>query len=341
MSTALAFLRGFYLPLALTLGACTHDATGDAGASLEDSVQPRSRMMALASDNILRRERLASTSMRPRMLALPEGAGGYGAVRTRDYVDGYRQDVALEGARVPMVTNGMTLLVRTDTRDSLDERVPLYHPTEGAVRSEIGAAFPRIAMQVVDRERSNTFGPYGLALGRVGADTRCLYMWQWIDSNRLPQGSGMVGPASVRVRLCRAGTTFDEMAAYADHLAIGPQEDAAVASNNDGRVLPIPERPAAGPEQHRNASRRVAERSHHRRPTVVARRDDGPSYAPGDAPVAPAPVADGPRYLTAGVAPIARAPMPVVASASPTPKLGGDLPPEAFAGPAATRSSRN
>ncbi len=338
MSTASSFLPGLCLPLALLLGACTHDATGDAGASLEDSVQPRSRMMALAPNDIMRRDRVASNSARTRMVALPEEVGSYGAVRSRDYADGYRQDIALAGARVPLVSNGMTLLVRTEAHDTLDDRVPLYHPTEGAIRSEIGAAFPHIAMQVVDRERANSYGPYGLALGRVGADTRCMYVWQFIDSNRLPQASGMAGPASVRVRLCRAGASFDEMGAYADHLSIGPQEAATVVSNDDERVLPIPDALVAKGERYRVPRRRVAEHRHHHRPTAVARRDDGPIYEPSDAP-APAPATEGPRYLTSGVAPTARVSMPVVASAAPAPKLGGDLPPEAFAGPAAR--SRN
>lgn len=341
MSPTFPFLRASCLPFALLLGACTHDAGGDAGASLEDSVQPRSRMMALAPEAKSRRLRVAAVSDHPRMAALPADAASYGAVRSRDYVDGFRQDIALTGARVPLVSNGMTVLVRTDARDSLDERVPLERPTEGAVRSEIGAAFPHIAMQVVDRERSNAYGPYGLALGRVGADIRCLYMWQWIDSNRLPRDAGMVGPASVRVRLCRAGTSFDEMAAYADHLVLGPQES-VVASAEDGRVLPLAEEPAPA-EPHRATRRRSAEHRPHHRPTAVARRDDGPIYEPSDV-VAPASAPDGPRYLTRAVATPAtvRAPMPVVAAAAAAPKLGGDLPPEAFAGPsAAARSSRN
>ena len=346
MSVPTILLRGLpCLTLALLLGACTHDATGDAGASLEDSVQPRSRMMALAPEGKVRRERVAAASNHPRIVALPAEAASYGAVRSRDYADGYRQDIALGGARVPMASNGMTVLVRTDARDTLDERVPLVRPTEGAVRSEIGAAFPHIAMQIVDRERSNDYGPYGLALGRVGAYTRCLYMWQWIDSNRLPRDAGMVGPMSVRVHLCRAGTSFDEMAAYADHLVIGPQET-VVASGDEGRVLPPSDEPLAARPMppHRAARRHVAEHRH-RRPTAVARRDSGPIYEPSDDVVAPAPASEGPRYLTSAAAPAgtARAPMPVVAAASAAPRLGGDLPPEAFAGPSAAtvRSPRS
>ena len=337
MTLASTLLRGLpCLPLALLLGACTHDAIGDAGASLEDSVQPRSRMMALAPQGTRRRDPVAEVSTHPRMAALLSDAGGYGAVRSHDYVDGFRQDIVLEGARVPLVTNGMTVLARTDTRDSLDERVPLTRPTEGAIRSEIGAAFPHIAMQVVDHERSNQYGPYGLALGRVGADTRCMYMWQWIDSNRLPRDSGFAGPVSVRMRLCRAGTSFDEMAAWPGQLVIGPQESTAVASaaDIDGRVLPEPI--AAEPTRNRAGARKVAAHKPHRRPTAVARRDVGPIYEPSDAPAAPSPAPEGPRYLTsAATTPVTRMPQPVVAAASSTAKLGGDLPPEAFAGPSA------
>ena len=198
-------------------------------------------------------------------------------------------------------------------------------------------------MQVVERERSNDYGPYGLALGRVGADIRCLYMWQWIDSNRLPRDAGLAGPVSVRVRLCRAGTSFDEMAAFTDHLVIGPQEAVTVAANDEARVLPIADE-AAADKPKRAARRRVAEHRH-RRPTALARRDDRPIYEPSDDLVAPAPAATGPRYLTSGVATTAavRAPMPEMAVASAAPKLGGDLPPEAFAGPSAVapRSTRN
>lgn len=338
MSLSSLLLRGLpCLPLALLVGACTHDATGEAGASLEDSVQPRSRMMALAPESGGRRQRVA-VSDRPRIAALPGAA--YGTVRSRDYIDGYRQDIALGGARVPMVTNGITVLVRTDARDTLDERVPLQPPSEGAVRSEIGAAFPHIPMQVVDRERSNDYGSYGLALGRVGPDTRCLYMWQWIDTNRLPRDAGLVGPASVRVRLCRAGTSFDEMAGLADHLVIGPQ-DASATTGDEGLVLPMAEAPAAKTTRpHRAARRKLAEHRHHR-PTEVAQRDDGLSETTF---AAPAPAPDGPRYLTSAVTPAtARATLPVVAAASAAPKLGGDLPPEALAGPGGStfHSSRN
>ncbi len=327
MSLLFTLLRGLpCLPLALLVGACTHDATGEAGLSLEDSVQPRSRMMALASEGSARRERVA-VSDHPRIVALPGAA--YGTVRSRDYIDGFRQDIALGGARVPMVSNGMTVLVRTDARDTLEERVPLQRPTEAAVRSEIGAAFPHVAMQVVERERSNDYGSYGLALGRVGPDTRCLYMWQWIDSNRLPRDAGLVGPASVRVRLCRAGTSFDEMASWVDHLVIGPQE-ASVATSDAGLVLPVSEAPAEMTKPHRAARHQLAEHHRHRRPIDVARRDDDPS----DTITAPAPAPEGPRYLTSAVAPAtARATLPVVAAASAAPKLGGDLPPEALAGP--------
>ncbi len=327
-------MKGFHFPglaaLALAgggaLAGCTTDGRGGA-ASLEDSVQPPSRMVALAGPHEAARSPLA---------ALPAAAGAVAGVKSRGYVDGVRQDIALNGGAVRTIGNGITVLARTSRQQTLDEAVPLYKPTEGAIRSEIGAQFPHLPMQVVERPASNGYGPYGLALGRAPGNVHCAYMWQWIDANRLPRGGDLVGPASVRVRLCRADMSFDAMAAVMDQLVIAPAGAAPVpqgAAPSDLRqaaepqvivaadVAPEPREaepdvaPLAAPA-HRARRHRVA----HRRPRpvvvdAVAVREAAP------------PIGDGPRYMSAVATAPSAAPQPAA------PVLPADLPPQAYSGP--------
>ena len=62
-------------------------------------------------------------------------------------------------------------------------------------------------------------------------------MWQWIDANRLPSDAGVMGPVSLRIRLCQAGTTFDAMASLVDRLVIGGRVHASeVATADDDQI---------------------------------------------------------------------------------------------------------
>ncbi len=334
------------LPLAIAcLAACISAAgcaRGDGASSLEASIaapdaRPRTQLMALAPGRSPGRDPIAT---------LPPEAGAVRDVRTRAYVDGYRQDVALAGSAHPTVHNGVTVLARTSAAPTLDERVPLTRPTEPGIRSEIGAQFPHLVMQVVERPSSNMYGPYGLALGRAGGDVRCLYAWQWIDANRMPAGAGVTGPLSLRVRLCQAGTSFDAMAALVDHLAIGAEPDARgpderVAAGDPG--MAAPDRATHGAPRHRahpaRARHRHASRLAHRE--EVAPTDAAPVETASVEPRTVEPRTVEPRTVeprtveprtmasTLG-APTA----PVAAQPAPTP-FAADLPPQALLGPRA------
>jgi hypothetical protein len=314
--------HSFHLAALASLGllttACTHDG-GSATTSLEQSVAapqassgPRSQMMALASPHV--------SHQRP-VAMLPAEAGPVRSVRAHDYVDGFRQDVALDGGSVSHIQNGITVLTRTTREPTLDDKVPLYRPTEAGIRSEIGAQFPHLSMQVAERSSSNLYGSYGLALGRAGGDVRCLYMWQWIDENRLPPNAGVVGPVSVRVRLCRAGTTFDALAALVDHLTIGNDAGGDRVADAAEIVGAPAETAAAVPVKHATRVKLARVRSHHK---AVAHRDDGMRPQEASMP-------DGPRYMAAssGQAAIA-APAPA--------SFAADLPPQALLGPKAGAS---
>ena len=311
----------------LLTGACTH---GDESASLERSVAvPPSRMMALAPSR--------EAPARP-IATLPEAAGDVQTVRTRDYVNGLRQDILLKGGAVRGIQNSLTILARTDRRGSLDEQVPLFKPTEAAIRSEIGGQFPHVAMQVAERDSHNSYGPYGLALGRTGNDVRCLYMWQWIDANRLPPDAGVIGPVSVRVRLCQAATTFDTMASLVDHLAIGAPAATAEAAAGDDEVHVIGAPAIASAAEvapleavSPRVRRRVAAK---RKRTRFARRkrEDDREPVPTSAIEPPS----GARFMASTT----MAPPPARGGQATdiATKLSSDLPPEAYLGPKAAKA---
>ena len=183
-------------------------------------------------------------------------------------------------------------------------------------------------MQVAERESNNAYGPYGIALGRSGADVRCAYMWQWIDQNRLPAEAGVTGPLSIRIRLCKTDTTFDAMAAEMDHLTIGgPASIEQVAANQPIHVIEAPAQAHKSARVQRNPSRRIAMVHKHR--AVIARRDETPT---------PDTATDGPRYMSPTTMGIRPAPIMPVAPAAPT-VLSGDLPAQAYQGPTARPSA--
>ena len=305
------------LGLCFAASACTPYAGQDA-TSLEDSVpRDRSRMVALAGEPAV----VGGSTQLPPIVSLPAEAGSVAKVRTRTYADGLRQDIILKSAPGRRFENAIVFMTRTSRRPTLDEQVPLYKPTEAGIRSEIRAHYPGIAMRVADRDLSNSYGPYGLALGRTGADLRCVYMWQWIDANRLPPNAGFAGPASVRVSLCEADMSFDAIAALLDHLAIGAEGLSLEVASIDA--------PALAPRDERlpRKARKPAQRRAAAAPQPA--QPDELRASPYMAPL---------QSSTPGVAqPSTGARQP---SASLTAGLSQDLPPQAYLGPKAASGSK-
>ena len=300
--------------LCVMMGACTHASDS---ASLEQSVPSKNqRMMALAPDQ--------GQARYGRPIAVVPGEQAV-SVREHRYVNGLRQDILLKGGALRGVQNGLTILAHTSRQETLDEQVPLVRPSESGIRSEIGSVFPHLDMQIAERESSNAYGPYGLALGRAGGDVRCAYMWQWIDENRMPAEAAPAGPLSIRVRLCRAGVTFDEMASEMDHLAIGGEQVAGLEP--PGVIGAAAAREPVAHAREPREIRRVA--SHHvRRPANLERREEIVS--------APAGAVSGSRYM--GTMPAA--PNYQQAAAAPVaPKFAGDLPAQAYLGPGGSTSA--
>ena len=270
------------------------------------------------------------------MAASANTLGVVASVRTRAYTDGVRQDIALQGGAIRSITNGITVLIRTSRQPTLDESVPLVKPSESAIRSEIGAQFPHIPMQVVERQSSNTYGSYGLALGRAAKNVHCLYMWQWIDANRLPAEADLSGPASLRVRICRADITFDAMAAAMDQLVIGREAATStperVVSTDADRII-VADPAAVVPDAETDATlAKTRLRNHHAAKRKHAKTTRIAPDGGNDAST------DEPRFMssttmTAGSRPQQQAMAPAA------PPLAADLPPQAYLGPKAAQQT--
>ncbi len=165
---------------------------------------------------------------------LPAGAGMAEAVRERIFGNGAYQDIRMDGP-APHGANVLEVAVQTDANPvRRDLAVPLNKPSEQGIRAEIQARFPDLRMQIIPKPMENSFGPFGLAIGRYADGTRCLYAWQYIEDFR-PSGKGESSfsrladswsrksgsPASVRLRLCRPDISVDELASYMQGLSVG------------------------------------------------------------------------------------------------------------------------
>ena len=265
---------GLVVGLCLALGAC--NGAGPSGTSLEDSMPPRSGdMLALAPSG--------GTMPTAAVVALPDEAGTVASVRGHSYLDGFRQDVLFKASPVRGVENGITILAQTSRQSTLDEKVPLFKPSEAAIRAEIGRAFPHLSMQVVERPASNAYGAYGLAIGRAGGTIHCIYMWQWIDAGSTGRDVDFTGPASVQVRLCKSDATFDALAAMMDHLSL--RRDAG----SQGLAVVDPPHEAVEPRKH-VAARRM-HRAHRVSVASAEPRPTGFAETPVSAPAVSQPLA--------------------------------------------------
>ena len=164
---------------------------------------------------------------------LPASAGRIVQVAERRYSDGLAQDIILEGGRSTHGENRIEIAMRLspDGESVTDNLVPLAKASDVAIASEIETRFPGMRMEIVNVLLQNRHGPYGMAAGRSSNGERCIYAWQWIEDIRntgAPASQSLASallsppqPASLRVRLCRAGASADQLAALVNDLVLG------------------------------------------------------------------------------------------------------------------------
>ncbi|HUO53375.1 MAG TPA: cellulose biosynthesis protein BcsN [Rhodoblastus sp.] len=299
-----------------------------AGCNARSERQPNLDMMALAA--------AAPSAAPPRAAPLRDGAGGTvwarlpapaGAVKTtrqRRHPNGFSQDIAL-GSDVAAPDSHVTVAIQNGPPIESVNKAPVWKPGESGIAEELAREFPGMRMEVVaNGGYSNRYGRFGLAIGRRGENLRCIYAWQYIDDARKNFGDGAriqldgadSAPAAIRIKLCRADATIDQLVGAAKNVVIDiPPDFGVVAAQSASRT--------AAP---RHAAAPHAPRKYRRAPPQTARvGDEPPSYWTPDV---------GPRYLAPVDSPLAAGPAARPASGGQIgAKFGADLPPQAFQGP--------
>ena len=320
------------LPFLFPLGGCV---TGNETASA-----PNLDMMAQTVAPVS----VAKVETRPRAIAadsaiahLPEAAGYSKGVRERHYINGYWQEIAL-ASDVREADSFIQIAIQNGKASMSADKAPVWKPGETGIRDELARAFPRIRMAVVTSGAyENRYGRFGLAIGRIGESLRCIYAWQYVDDarqtfnegQRIPLDAGAhAAPSALRIKLCRADATIDELVGFVQHLTVAiPENYGAVETVAEA----APERTTPGRAFAVAQVRRPARRAQ----PVIARAEtrQAPLYAapaPGAYPAAP----DGPRYMAPVAGPAA---VPAAYGGAAPGALSPMLPPQAYRGPSAAR----
>lgn len=148
------------LAAALALGGCNaRTATVSAPAARYASLDA-----ALAAPGEPPRARRAMpVAQMPAWIGRPVG------LSERDEAGAFEQTVSLSlTAKGESRPNAITVAMAPSDGSG----AAMGKPTEGGIRAELEAAFPGIAMRVVERPSANAYGPYGLAIGRGAAGGR-------------------------------------------------------------------------------------------------------------------------------------------------------------------------
>lgn len=279
----------------------------DAMAQAEAPAPATLDMMALAPPPVAvtRATPPRATDVDSALARLPEGAGAIKAVRERFYPNGYSQDIALDSDAPGAVSHIVVAIQTGRALASSGEKVPVWKPGEAGVKAELAREFPNLPMHVVvNGGYENSYGRFGVAIGREGDALRCVYAWQYVDDARRAFGHGQrmqpfgaqasadqSAPAALRVKLCRADSTVDDLVAEVKALVVD-------IPDSIGAPPPVASRTLSARAPRIQAAR--AEPHHAPRPHSARR---APRVEPDARPVQPAyAVAAQPAYVAAPVA---------------------------------------
>lgn len=311
---------------------------GPAGPHAEDAARRNARVDMAPTGALPAPARAGDENSRA-MLALPSDARVRGASSERRYVDGWRQSVALDAAKIADGWNELTIDLRAGAGQA--GGIAMSKPTQDGIRQELLARFPTTEMRVVTRPMQNALGPFGLAIGAGAGGLRCAFAWQWVDDLRAAgnrEGAALslfrrgAPQASIRLRVCRSGVTADQLASWFERLEVADVatidrmlEEVRRGGSAPGGPIGEPLQPItleSAMSGDARARMRTAQRpAAPRRPKAAPQLDQGAAQSlSGDG---------GPRYL----APLASTPGYAERPASAVGRIDPALPAQAYAGP--------
>ncbi len=232
--------RLLLLPLALSLGGCTFGFMQKDYVSRSETIPVRAVPASVGTipvQGVPAESDAAAEARRIAALLLPETAGQILRIREKNFVNGTRQEIVIATDKGTYGENVIDVHIRT-AEPSAKHVNPMMigPPSESGIRTEILSRFPDVPMNIVTRPMRNALGPFGLAIGRHPAGSRCIFAWQWIDDlresspgmsnlvkmNALMSGRGLA--ASIRIRLCRSDSTVDQLAGHIEGLRAGSSD---------------------------------------------------------------------------------------------------------------------
>jgi len=183
---------------------------------------------------------LSTPAMPVRALAaLPAAAGDVLTVLEQRRSNAVMQQIILRGDAPTFGENKIIVNAITATPTGRDD-VRLEQPSDASIEDELAEGFPNIRMTVSLALNHNAYGPFGYALGRSPGAVTCIYAWQWIAGEDKPNLlAGMNAPrsfpVSIRVRLCRAGSSEQALVDLIRQLMVNaPDGDAYPAAAATG-----------------------------------------------------------------------------------------------------------
>ena len=324
-------------------------------ASLEAYTTKRLEAM-LASD-----QNAVPAGTKTAAVKLPPGAGHFTGMVERTDGNIHRQEILLTGSVVGLPVNRAEIVaVRSGGADA-DALGASLKPSDPGIHAELAARFPRTVMRVIAEPRRNSYGPIGLAVGLAPKGVRCIYAWQWLDAVQAAESGQPVRAlfrsrptlsASIRISICRAHKTADELASYVEQLQLEPsmlQPQVTAKAQSLEATLIAPATASSTGTLPRNSKISARRRRRHVHAAKVA---NAPFDDSGDA-VDQAVTADGAAAERAPPLPRASfipapgdsghargASAPVFTTLAPPATLDPSLPSQAYLGPSSVTNTR-
>lgn len=177
--------------------------------------------------------------------ALPASAGRVVDVREKRMGNGFMQEIVLAADSGVRGENMIVVYVRDQPHPPVGEQeIEFPKDREDDLAAEVEKRFPGGALRFTDTLLRNTYGPYGVAVGRLGA-ANCVFFWQTLNDLKPYIRTARFSPYKIetatRVRLCRSGVDAATLTRWAAAIALdtGGVSEAPLAASDAPQGDPL------------------------------------------------------------------------------------------------------